>query len=166
MMEKSALNENTTKKYTSNDYFYWKTVGFSLILKKGCDNYQWIHGNADEADGYCDDENSKGQLHESKVGSAITTPTDTSGDDHGIELTFTSPPTKLREGTVFSRVCLSMILSTGRKGPLPTIHWTSVYITPSPDPISPPPTPTWDLTLHGPLLVTTGVQDWRPVQTC
>ena len=40
MMEKSALNENTTKKYTSNEYFYWKTVGFSLILKIGCDNYQ------------------------------------------------------------------------------------------------------------------------------
>ena len=32
----------------------------------------------------------KGQLHESEVGSAITTPTDTSRDDHGIELTFTA----------------------------------------------------------------------------
>ena len=41
MMEKSALNENTiTKKYTSNGYFNWKTVSFSLILKIECDNYQ------------------------------------------------------------------------------------------------------------------------------
>ena len=32
----------------------------------------------------------KGQLHESEVRSAITAPTDNSGDDHGIELTFTA----------------------------------------------------------------------------
>ena len=35
---------------------------------------------------------------------------------------FYCPPTILREGNVFSRVCLSVILST-----LPMMHWTSPY---------------------------------------
>ena len=45
------------------------------------------------------------------------------------------PPTKLRKGNVFSRVCLAFCLSTGRGVtmwplPLPMMHWTSLYRAP------------------------------------
>ena len=40
------------------------------------------------------------------------------------------PPTKLREGNVFSRVCLS-VHGGGFMWPLPMIHWTSLYWDPS-----------------------------------
>ena len=54
------------------------------------------------------------------------------------------PPTKLREGNVFFRVCLSVHRGVPR-WPVPMMHWTS----------QPPPP-----------LVTSGGHHWRPVQTC
>ena len=60
------------------------------------------------------------------------------------------------------------------KGPR---HWTSLFRDPPPPPSSALVHSTWDLTaqeplwtwvitVQGPLLVTSGGQDWRPVQTC
>ena len=92
---------------------------------------------------------------------------------------------KLREGYVFSRVCLSvhggrypydhypwcigphytcnlqtLDLTVQRLPPAASGHWTSQYRDPT------PPHPPWtlDLMYHDPLLVTSG--PLRPVQTC
>ena len=57
------------------------------------------------------------------------------------------PPTKLGEGNVLTRVCLSV--HRGRRGamwPLPVIHWTSLY---RPSPWPRPCSSTWDLTVRG-----------------
>ena len=52
-----------------------------------------------------------------------------------LNLYFYHSPEKLREGNVFSRVCLSVCLSTwGGGGPmrlLPMMHWTSLYRAPT-----------------------------------
>ena len=58
------------------------------------------------------------------------------------------------------------VCSKGEGGPLlslPMVHWTLPYTDPHPQ--------TWDLTVQGhldpaPSLVTSGGQDWKPVQTC
>ena len=64
------------------------------------------------------------------------------------------PPTKLREGNVFSRVCLSFCpQGVGPMWPLPMMQWTSLY---SPN-CSSPTLCTWDLTGQGPS---------HTVQTC
>ena len=103
------------------------------------------------------------------------------------------PPTKLREGNVFSRVSLSVCLSTGedvtinhdaldltvqgppppsctpRHGTSPRLPGTSLYWNP-PQTRAHPSTCSnslnLDLTVQGPLLLTSSGQEWRPVQTC
>ena len=53
----------------------------------------------------------------------------TSSRSPALFIDFYRPPTKLREGNVFSRVCLSVILSRGWGAPiwpLPMMHWTSL----------------------------------------
>ena len=55
------------------------------------------------------------------------------------------PPTKFREGNVFSRA-MSFCLGGGPMWPLPMMHWSSPYK----DPIGLiPPSATWDLTVQG-----------------
>ena len=77
------------------------------------------------------------------------------------------PPTKLREGNVFSHVCLS----TGVEEEGWSLPWCILpHCTESPH-----PNQTWDtspLPRHGiweqlyPLLVTSGSHHWKPVQIC
>ena len=87
-------------------------------------------------------------------------------------------PTKLRKGNVFSRFCLSVILSGGVSHVTITMmHWTSLL---APQPtldLGPPaltspktshlkPHAPLDIRLGTPLLVTSDGHYWRPVQTC
>ena len=68
----------------------------------------------------------------------------------------------LREGNVFTRVCLFI---GGTMWPLPMMHWTSLY---SPPLGSVPSYWTWDLIVQGspgPGPVAFGGHHWRPVQT-
>ena len=97
-------------------------------------------------------------------------------------------PTKLREVNVLTGVCLSFC--SGWEGPmwaLPMMHTRPQHTDPRPGPSPSPPPPTSDMgtptsldTIHGthprpkhprhqtwgPLLVTSGGNHWRPVQTC
>ena len=94
------------------------------------------------------------------------------------------PPTKLRKGNIFSCVCSSFCPQGDPMWPLPMLHWTSPYRNPSACPHA--HFQTWDMEPHcivthppppdpasldmGPcctrILVTSGGQDWIPVQTC
>ena len=97
---------------------------------------------------------------------------------------FYRPPTKLQESNIFSHVCLSVCLSTGGPmWPLHMMHWISLYREPpGPNPgpprlvmephwphctgTIPPPSLYRHPTSPGSLVVTSGGQDWRSVQTC
>ena len=67
-------------------------------------------------------------------------PTGTLIDSRWSKPVFLPPPTKFREGNVFSRVCLSV---HRRRGPHVTITHHVLDLT-----VQPPP-PTWDLTVQG-----------------
>ena len=82
------------------------------------------------------------------------------------------PPTNLREGDVFSYVCLCVC-----PWRCPMIHWASVYRDTIPSPLDskhayPSQSCSWTLDMAPPGLdpasglVTSGGQHWRPVQTC
>ena len=80
------------------------------------------------------------------------------------------PPTKLREGNVFSRVYLSV------NGVVPCDHYPDAFDFTVQFPWPWPPLQTWDLTVQEPpwpqpsnptpLLVISGGHHWRPYQTC
>ena len=87
-------------------------------------------------------------------------------------------PTKLREGNVLSYVCLSV---RPQEGSNVTITHGALYLTVLGSPLVPAPAPqTWTSLYRDPLppnmfklihlgsrlLVTSGGQDWRPLQTC
>ena len=73
------------------------------------------------------------------------------------------PPTKLRKGNVFSRVCPSVIPSMG--GPHVTITHDALDLIVSP-PTSDMGTPSPDIRSGYPFLVTSGGHHWRHVHTC
>ena len=79
---------------------------------------------------------------------------------------FYRPPRKLREGNVFTGVCLSFNSRGSPMWPLPMTHWTSppgpLVLTPSPWPWPPFQT----LHIGIPPVVTSGDCSWRPVQNC
>ena len=83
--------------------------------------------------------------------------------------TFYRLPMKLQEGNVFT----GFHLFTGKRipvWPLPTMPWTSLYRAPPPPPHITPWTPCPssppDIRPGTPLLLTSGGQHWKPVQTC
>ena len=78
-----------------------------------------------------------------------------------VSILYYRPPTKLREGNVFTRVCVCLS-NMGRGGPMWPIfimHWTSMYSPPSRHGTSLDRDPQ-------PPLGTSGGNHWIPVQTC
>ena len=79
--------------------------------------------------------------------------------------TFYHLPTKLREGNVFTCVCLS-VHREAPLWPLPMIHWTSLYKDPLPNPSPVPLNIRHRTPGFSPLLVTSCGHHCRPIQTC
>ena len=74
---------------------------------------------------------------------------------------------ELWKGNVFSHVCLSFCLFMGDPmWPLLMMHWTSPCMEPLFQAQSWPQAPIQNPHSCAPLLVKSGGQDWRPVQTC
>ena len=73
------------------------------------------------------------------------------------ELVYYRRPTMLQEGKVYTCLSVSQLVYSWREVPLPMVHLTSPYKTPSGHGTSGPPSP---------LFVTSGGHHWRPVKTC